>query len=108
MIPSCTTTKRVVYSEMTKHPTVQVIDNSEIIVQTENSGINSSLFISRIKYSIDTVKKEIYLIGYQSIWKFHNNTFELKIKKHGQYQLDTFNYYWIDPDNMITKIDKLK
>lgn len=107
IISSCTTSKRVKYGEMTKQPTVEIIDNSKIIVQTTNSEANSSLFISKIKYEIDTKNKEINLIGYQSMWKLQSNKFEIKIRKQSKSQLESYRYFWIDPDNKKTLIDKI-
>lgn len=108
IISACTTSKRVTYQEMRNHPTVQISDDSKIIVQTANSDLNSSLFITKIKSEIDTINKEINLSGYQSIWKLHNNRFEIKIKKQSKSQLDKYRYFWIDPDNNKIMIDKIK
>ena len=106
---SCVIGKRgVTYDEMTKQPTIQILKDNFIVVNTDNSFKNSALLIYKIDYSIDTAKKVISLSGFQALNKKYNNRFEIKIKGLSKNQLDNYDYFWIDPDNKLTKMEKIK
>lgn len=105
---SCSIGKQgVFYSEMTKRPTVHVGDKM-IIVNTDNSNKNSALLIYKLDYSIDTVEKTIDLRAFQAVNKDYKNTFEIQINGLTKLELEKYKYYWIDPDNNKTEIDKIE
>jgi len=109
IVSSCVIGKRgVEYAEMTKQPTIQILNDNLIAVNTENSFKNSALLIYKIDYSVDTVKKVINLQGFQALNKKYKNRFEIKVKGINKVQLDNYDYFWIDPDNKMTKIEKIK
>lgn len=106
---SCGIGKRgVSYNEMTKQPTIQILKDNLIAVNTDNSFKNSALLIYRIDYSVDTNKKVIKLTGFQALNKKYKDRFEIKIKGLTKVQLENYDYFWIDPDNKMTKIEKIK
>jgi hypothetical protein len=108
MILSCSIGKReVYYNEMSKQPTVTIKENM-IIVHTDNSLKNSALLIYRIDYSIDSSKKIIGLKGFQAVNKDYKTSFEISLKGFTKAQLDNYDYFWIDPDNKETKLEKIK
>ena len=98
----------VEYSEMTQEPTIEILTDNLIAVNTENSTKNSALLIYKIDVSVDTVKKVINLSGFQALNKTYKNRFELPIKGLNKIQLENFEYFWIDPDKTRTKIEKIK
>lgn len=105
---SCSIGKQgVFYSEMTKEPTVQ-ISEKKIIVNTDNSSKNSALLIYKLDYSIDTARKIIELKAFQAVNKDYKNTFEIKINELTKSELEKYEYYWIDPDDNSTKINKIE
>ena len=109
IVSSCVIGKhRVEYAEMTKQPTVQILKDNLIVVNTGNSFKNSALLIYQIDYSVDTVKKVINLFGFQALNKEYKNRFEIKVKGLNKIQLDNYDYLWIDPDNKMNKIEKIK
>jgi len=105
---SCSIGKQgVFYSEMTKKPTVKVGDKM-IIVNTDNSNKNSALLIYKVDYSIDTNQKNIELRAFQAVNKDYKTTFEIQINGLTKLELEKYEYYWIDPDNNKTEIDKIE
>jgi hypothetical protein len=109
IVSSCVIGKRgVEYTEMAKKPTVQILQDNLIAVNTDNSFKNSALLIYKIDYSVDTNKKVINLNGFQALNKKYKDRFEIKIKGLNKIQLDNYDYFWIDPDNKMTKIEKIK
>mgnify|MGYP000884894167 CR=1 FL=1 len=106
IVSSCIVGKQgVEYAEMSKQPTIQILNNNIIVINTENSIKNSALSIYKVDYSIDTIKKEIYLYGFQAINKKNQNRFEVKINKLSHKQLQSYEYFWVDPDKKKTKIE---
>jgi hypothetical protein len=88
---------------MGKEPIIYFQDNL-IIIKTENSQKNSALLIYKIEYQLDTLNKEIELSAFQSIGKKYCSKFEIKINGFSKSKLESYNYYWKDPDNKRTKI----
>ena len=109
LVSSCVIGKRrVEYSEMTKQPTIQILKYNLIVVNTDNSFKNSALLIYKIDYTVDTVKKIISLYGFQALNKPYKNRFEIHIEGLDKIHLENYDYFWIDPDNKMTKIEKIK
>ncbi len=109
LITSCTIgAQKMKYSEMTNPPTIKIINDSLITVNTENSNTNSALSLYKIEYSIDTVKKVIYFTGFQAINKKFKNRFKIKINNLDKIQLESYQYFWIDPNKTVTKIEVIK
>lgn len=104
---ACEVGKRgVFYEEMPTKPTVQIGYNM-ITVNTVNSSENSALSIYKIEYAINTTEKIIELRGYQALNKDLNNVFEIPIKEALGAKLDGYRYFWVDPDNTRTELDKI-
>lgn len=99
--------RRVTYAEMTKQPTIQILEDNLIVVNTDNSSKNSALLIYKIDYSIDTQKKAIIVSGFQALNKKNDTSFEVTIKGLSKIQLEAYDFFWIDPDNKMTKIEKI-
>lgn len=106
---SCAIGKHEVeYEEMNKEPTIQILKDNLIEVNTGNSNKNSALLIYKIDYSIDTVKKTIILHGFQALNKKHKTRFEIQINGFNKIKLENFDYFWIDSDHKMTRIKKEK
>lgn len=109
IVSSCVIGKRSVeYSEMAKQPSIQILKDNLIAVNTDNSFKNSALSIYKIDYSVDTVKRAINLCGFQALNKKYCNRFEIQIKGFDKIKLENYDYFWIDPDNKMTQIEKMK
>ena len=102
---SCAINKKgVFYKEMMKKPTIQVFDN-RIVVKTDNSVWNSALKIYKIDKEININKRTIELKGFQAFGKKYRQTFELKLKNMSHQELQKYQFYWVDPDNMKTLLE---
>lgn len=92
---------------MGKQPSIEISDN-KIVIITNNSIQNSALQIYKVDFSIDTIKRIIELRALQAIDKDYKTRFELKVNGLSKKQLDSYEYYWIDPDDTKNRIEQIK
>ncbi len=80
----------------------------QITLTVGNSKENSALLIYDIEHSVNTELKTIELKGFQALKKKYKEKFVIPIKELTKAELDTYEYYWLDPDKtktLITEID---
>jgi hypothetical protein len=100
-------TKGVYFNEMSKKPSVEILDGG-IIVTTDNSIQNSALLIYKIDCTVDTSKKVIELKAYQALDKKYKNTFNISLPTLRKINLDYYKYFWINPDGTKNQIEEIK
>jgi len=96
--------KGVFYSEMSNKPEIKTYDNG-FTVYTQNSIQNSALLIYKINSKIDSIHKVIMISAYQAAGKKYRDKFEVKMYGFSKAQLDSYEYFWIDPDNERNRLN---
>jgi hypothetical protein len=91
--------KGVFYKEIGKTPEIETFDD-RFVVQTQNSNQNSALLIYKIKKTVDKQRKQILLTAYQALGKQYRDQFEIKMPGYSKSELDSFEFFWIDPDKV--------
>ena len=94
----------VYYGEMGTQP-VFTVDRDTLTVKTSNSRLNSALLIYEINVSVDQGKKEVYVSANQAAGKNYRDTFVLKLSDYKISDAKAYMFYWLDPDNKITKLN---
>lgn len=97
---------RVFYDEMGLKPIVKIYEN-KIELLTENSKINSALSIYEIDFTIDTLAKKVFIVGYQSVNKTSQNKFEISDMRFQKSEISRYSFYWIDPNKNQSEIEKI-
>jgi hypothetical protein len=90
--------KQAFLNEMLKPPIIELAETG-LIINTENSIVNSTLLIYSIEKELDLKKKEIILKGFQASGKKFKNEFKISLNKKVLENIATFKIYWVDPDN---------
>jgi hypothetical protein len=93
----------VYYNEMSKVPVITTYDYV-FNVQTGNSNQNSALLIYKITIQIDTLRKRIDLKGFQALNKRYQDNFKIKVEGLSKADLDSYEFYWIDPDHKDNRL----
>jgi hypothetical protein len=93
----------VFYNEMSKVPVITTYDYG-FKVQTGNSNQNSALLIYKITIQIDTLRKRIDLKGFQALNKRYQDIFKIKVGGFSKDDLDSYEFYWIDPDHKDNRL----
>ena len=93
----------VFYNEMSKVPVITTCDYG-FKVQTGNSNQNSALLIYKITIQIDTLRKRIDLKGFQALNKRYQDIFKIKVVGFSKDDLDSYEFYWIDPDHKDNRL----
>ena len=101
----CSIGKQGVYfNEMRLAPSLK-LNNNILTVTTSNSNKNSALLIYEVLISVNQNKKQIYLSANQAVGKNYTESFAIKLTDYKITEPTTYSFYWIDPDNKITKLD---
>ena len=107
LIYSCSPTtpinKGVFYNEMSKEPSITIYCN-KVILYTGNSKQNSSLLIYKIEYCYDTLKKQIFISGFQAPMKKFKSSFELSFAELSESDLIKYKFFWQDPNDSLWQI----
>jgi hypothetical protein len=94
---ACSSKKGVFYDEMYKVLVVSY-ENNKLILHTGNSKDHSAFLICEIKTSVDKVKKELHITGFQAIGEEHKDRFEIDLKSLGIENIQEYQIIWVDPD----------
>jgi len=86
-------------------PPLLTFHNNVLTVKISNSKRNSALLIYEINLSVDQNKKEVYLSANQAAGKDYKDTFVLTLNDFGISKVNTYEFYWLDPDNKTTKLN---
>ena len=117
----CAIGKRgVSLNEMRDKP-VLTINKDTLIVKISPTTINSALCTYKINISVDSSQKKIYLSARQALCRSNSrgildfllypfcrpsrNIFNIKLNKHKVSEPNLFEFYWQDPDKIITKLE---
>ncbi len=100
--------KEVSYSEMSAPPKLNLQDG-RLIIEAENSKVNSALVINRIDAKVLNDQKELKLSAIQGMMSGNKETgmkhFEIDLSEHQITNLEGWKIYWIDPDGTKTKLE---
>jgi len=101
----CSIGKQGVYFGEMGTPPLLTFHNNVLTVKISNSKRNSALLIYEINVSVDQNKKEVYLSANQAAGKDYKDTFVLTLNDFGISKVNTYEFYWLDPDNKTTKLN---
>ena len=107
--------------EMSSKPTL-IIQHDTLIAKLRVIEKHSALCTYKMNILVDKSQREIYLTAYRALVRTNNSrdivglllypftrpckhTFHIKLSKNKVAEPNSFEYFWIDPDKTITKLE---